>query len=268
MNVHAVEMQNVGVGFRRRRRGAQTEVIACQGVDLTVEESSFVAIVGPSGCGKSTLLRVVAGLLEPTTGSARLYGREIHGPDDDCAMVFQQHNLFPWKSAIANVEFGLKMQGVGSKERRATAERYLELVGLQDFVAAYPHELSGGMQQRIGLARALAVDPKVLLLDEPFGALDAQTRVVLQDELMHLWQGAAKTALFVTHDIEEALYLADRVIVMSSRPGRVIADITVPFGRPRDEEIRSDPRFGELKQEIWHMLKPSHDVRSGDRAGA
>lgn len=261
----ALEFRGVSVVFSHRVGAEQKQVLALSSVSFDVTEGSFVAIVGPSGCGKSTLLRVCDGLIPPTQGEVLLYGEPVRGPGRERAMVFQQHNLFPWRTALGNVEFGLEMLGVPKQERRARAKHYLALVGLEAFADYYPHQLSGGMQQRVGLARALAVEPQVLLMDEPFGALDAQTRSLLQEELARIWSQNRKTVLFVTHDIEEALFLSDRVIVMSSRPGRVVRDITVPFGRPRSEEVRVQPDFAALKEDIWLTLKREQSELVGSR---
>jgi len=222
---------------------------------LAVADLEFVAIVGPSGCGKSTFLRIVDGLIPPDTGTIRLNGALVNGPGHRRGMVFQSFDLFPWRTAISNVEFGLEMQNLPRTERRRRAHHWIELVGLQGFENSYPHQLSGGMQQRVGIARALAIEPEVLLMDEPFGALDVQTRDLLQDELLAIWQRERKTVLFVTHSIEEAIYLADRVLVFTPRPARIERVIDIPFGRPRREDMKSDPAFVELRRDIWQSLK-------------
>jgi len=223
---------------------------------MTVADREFVALLGPSGCGKSTLLRIVGGLTPPETGRVVLDGEDVTGkPGGGRAMVFQTFDLFPWRTALGNVEFGLEAKGVPAAERRQKSLDYLRRVGLKDFLDAYPHQLSGGMQQRVGLARAFAVDPDILLMDEPFGALDVQTRDVMQDELLSVWEADKKTVLFVTHGIEEAIYLADRIVVLSPRPARVLSDVAVPFGRPRQELMKTDPRFIELRREIGEILK-------------
>ena len=229
-------------------------------VDFEVARGEFVCIVGPSGCGKSTLLRIIAGLDTPSTGSLDIADTgEDNAPFN--AMVFQGDSTFPWLTVHENVEYGLRLRGVGFRERDQVVSRMLQTVGLAGFAEAYPYQLSGGMRQRVALARALANDPQVLLMDEPFGALDAQNRVLLQDELLQIWDqtgasGARKTILFVTHSIEEALVLADRVLVMSATPGRVKSEVTVPFARPRHPyELRRDPLFGELSFHIWEMLR-------------
>jgi NitT/TauT family transport system ATP-binding protein len=224
-------------------------------VSLSVADLEFVAIVGPSGCGKSTLLRIVNGLIPPDSGTIRIDGRAVTGPGHGLGMVFQSFDLLPWRTAIGNIEFGMEMMDVPRRECRERAQRWMELVGLTGFEQAYPHELSGGMQQRVGIARALAIEPEVLLMDEPFGALDVQTRDLLQDELLAIWQRERKTVLFVTHSIEEAIYLADRIVLLTPRPARVERVLGVPFGRPRSEDVKSDPTFVELRREIWQSLK-------------
>jgi NitT/TauT family transport system ATP-binding protein len=255
-DVVAVKISDLSIVFSQRIGAAQQTVAALRDINLTVDDGAFVSIVGPSGCGKSTLLRIVGGLVAPSAGNVSLYGSPVLAPRQESAMVFQHHNLFPWRTTLRNVEFGLEMVNLPKVERRERAERYLELVGLTSFADYYPHQLSGGMQQRVGLARALAVEPRVLLMDEPFGALDAQTRFLLQEELARIWAQDRKTVLFITHDIEEALFLADRVLVMSSRPGRFIEDISVPFDRPRTDHTRGLARFAEMKEHIWRTLKP------------
>lgn len=214
--------------------GRTTVVEALKDINLTVQENEFVSIIGPSGCGKSTLLMIVAGLYEMTGGRVLLDGRPVQGPGLDRGVVFQEFALFPWMTVRDNVCFGLEMKGVPPEERRAVADRYLHLVGLAGFETTYPHRLSGGMKQRVAVARALASDPDLLLMDEPFGALDAQTRANLQQMLVDVWSKTRKTVLFVTHSLREALLLSDRIIVMSSRPGRIISEEVVDLPRPRD----------------------------------
>jgi NitT/TauT family transport system ATP-binding protein len=228
-------------------------------ISFSVADLEFVAIVGPSGCGKSTFLRIVNGLIPPDSGTICINGRAVTGPGHGLGMVFQSFDLFPWRTAIGNIEFGMEMMDVPQRECRERAQRWMERVGLTGFEQAYPHELSGGMQQRVGIARALAIEPEVLLMDEPFGALDVQTRDLLQDELLAIWQRERKTVLFVTHSIEEAIYLADRIVLLTPRPARVERVLGVPFGRPRSEDVKSDPTFVELRREIWQSLK--HGVR-------
>jgi NitT/TauT family transport system ATP-binding protein len=236
-----------------RGRGELMPVL--EDVSFAVADLEFVAIVGPSGCGKSTFLRIVNGLIPPDSGTILIDGRAVTGPGHGVGMVFQSFDLFPWRTAIGNVEFGMEMMNVPRRECRERAQRWIELVGLTGFEHAYPHELSGGMQQRVGIARALAIEPQVLLMDEPFGALDVQTRDLLQDELLAIWQRERKTVLFVTHSIEEAIYLADRIVLLTPRPARVERVLDVPFGRPRTEDVKSDPTFVELRREIWQSLK-------------
>jgi NitT/TauT family transport system ATP-binding protein len=228
-------------------------------LSLAVADLEFVAIVGPSGCGKSTFLRIVDGLILPDRGEIRLNGTAVTGPGHGRGMVFQSFDLFPWRTAIENVEVGLEMKNVARAERRDVARKWVERVGLKGFENAYPHQLSGGMQQRVGIARALAIEPEVLLMDEPFGSLDVQTRDLMQDELLAIWQRERKTVLFVTHSIEEAIYLADRVLIFTPRPARIERMLDVPFDRPRREEMKTDPRFVGLRQAIWQSLK--HGVR-------
>jgi len=247
-----IQGRNVNLTFRPPNRGP---VRALNGFDIDVREGEFLSIVGPSGCGKSTFLNVLLGLIKPDSGDLRLHGKPIAGPGTDRAMVFQEFGLLPWRNVQHNVELGLELKGVAAGARRETSERLIEMVGLTGFEDHYPHELSGGMKQRVGLARALATDPDVLLMDEPFAALDAQTRDLMQVELLRIWRAARKTVLFVTHQIDEAIYLSDRVMVMTKRPGRAkkIFDIDLP--RPRDYEMRVTPEFNELKLEIWNSLK-------------
>jgi NitT/TauT family transport system ATP-binding protein len=229
---------------------------AVQGVDLTVRTGEFVAIVGPSGCGKTTFLNAVDGLLPIAGGSLSLDGREITKPGPDRAMVFQQPGLLPWRTVLGNVIFGVEAQRrMGKTESIERAKQQIELVGLSGFEDAYPLELSGGMQQRVNLARALLTDPEMLLLDEPFAALDAQTREMMQLELLKIWSKTKKTALFITHDIKEAIYLADRVIVFTRRPGRVKSVVEISLSRPRDLRIKRDPRFLTYEDEIWESIQ-------------
>jgi NitT/TauT family transport system ATP-binding protein len=241
------------VGKRFEREGRQVRAI--DDFSLSVQEGEFVSIVGPSGCGKSTFLHMVGGFEPITEGSISLDGQPITGAGPDRGMLFQDYALFPWRSVIGNVAWSLEVQGQPKAQRLATAQKYLELVGLSAFRDAYPSELSGGMQQRIALARVLAFEPRMLLMDEPFGALDAQTRQLMQEELTAIWQGQRRTVLFVTHDIDEALYLSDRIVVFTARPGRMKADIAVDLPRPRVPEVRKTARFSQLRNEIWDMLR-------------
>jgi NitT/TauT family transport system ATP-binding protein len=235
-----LEVRNVSKSFRRPDGQLMPVVVA---LSLMVTPLEFVALLGPSGCGKSTLLRMIDGLLPCDTGSIYLDGEDITGvPGKGRGMVFQTFDLFPWRTALGNVEFGLEVQGVPNPKRRERARRYLGLVGLQGFEDSFPHQLSGGMQQRVGIARAFAIQPEVLLMDEPFGALDVQTRDILQDELLHIWE-------------QDQIYLADRIVVFSPRPARIVQEIRVPFSRPRREDMKTDPSFLALRREIWQMLK-------------
>lgn len=229
-------------------------------LDFDVAPGEFLAIVGPSGCGKSTLLNILAGLTQPSEGEARVGGVGIRGPDVDRGMVFQDYALFPWLDAVGNVEFGLRSRGVLRRERRRLAMRYLELVGLADFADKRPRELSGGMKQRVAIARAFAPEPSIILMDEPFGALDALTRRHLQHQLLHIWQRHRRTVVFVTHSIAEAIYLADRIVMMTARPGRIKTVFRVPFEHPRDpagKEFRALERqiYEELDTELVKSLK-------------
>ncbi|WP_369200112.1 ABC transporter ATP-binding protein [Streptomyces sp. PU-14G] len=220
-------------------------------LDLDVDPGECVCVVGPSGCGKSTLLRIAAGLLRPSSGALELRTDAPH----PAAMIFQDYGIYDWKTVLANVRFGLDVQRTPRKEADARAAAWLARLGLADFADAYPAALSGGMRQRVAIARALAVEPEILLMDEPFAALDAQLRTILQDELLALTQATSTTTLFITHSLEEALVLGDRVLVMSARPGRVIAERRTPFPRPRTGDVRSDPRFTALKDELWELLR-------------
>jgi ABC-type nitrate/sulfonate/bicarbonate transport system ATPase subunit len=232
------------------------EVLALEDVSLEVEEGEFLAIVGPSGCGKTSLINIVAGLLPYEEGTVSIDGQRVAGPGTDRAVVFQHASLLPWRTIAGNVRFGMEMQ---KRFDRATIERraehFLKLVGLEGFDKHFPGELSGGMQQRVNLARALASDPVVLLMDEPFAALDAQTREFMQSELLKIWSKARKTVLFITHQINEAVYLADRVAVLSARPGRLKAVFEIPFARPRTLGLKRDPGFIEIEDRIWHLIE-------------
>ena len=234
--------------------GRRGKTVALNGVNLDIKENEFICVVGPSGCGKSTLLNIIAGLLEPTSGAAYLYGKKIEGTGVERGVVFQQYALFPWRTVLKNVMFPLEMKKTPADEAEKIARKYIKSVGLEGFENAYPKELSGGMRQRVAIARAYAADPEVLLLDEPFGALDAQTRVQLQTELLETWEKEKKTCFFITHDVEEAIILAQRVIIMSARPGRIkkIVDIDIPY--PRTQATKTEPRFVELKNEIWNEV--------------
>jgi NitT/TauT family transport system ATP-binding protein len=240
--------------------GDRGDVVALDDVSLAVDANEFVCIVGPSGCGKSTLLRIVAGLETPTAGLVRFEGKEL-GYRVRGGLVVQEHGTFPWLSAVDNVAFGLKLAGVAAQERRARAMAYLERVGLAPFAQHYPHELSVGMRQRLGIGRAMVADAPLLLMDEPFGALDAQTRRHMQGELLGIWAADRRTVVFVTHDIEEAVLLGDRVVVMSGRPGHILADIAIPFARPRDiRHLGTEAR--DIIEDVWRLLDPPSGLAS------
>jgi len=232
------------------------DVLAIDDVSLTVEDGEFMAIVGPSGCGKTSLMNIVAGLLPYDEGSVAIDGNTVKGPGTDRSVVFQHASLLPWRTIAGNVRYGMELQKRFDKATMLErADYFLKLVGLSGFEKHYPSELSGGMQQRVNLARALASDPAVLLMDEPFAALDAQTREFMQAELLKIWSKARKTVLFITHQINEAIYLADRVTVMSARPGRIKGVFPVPFGRPRTLSLKRDPAFLELEDSIWQLIE-------------
>ncbi|MQY17520.1 ABC transporter ATP-binding protein [Nocardia macrotermitis] len=248
-----------GVRKEFQVRGERESFTALEDVSLELTDGEFLVLVGPSGSGKSTLLDLLGGLSKPSSGQLLLDGAPITGPGLDRGIVFQQYALLPWRSARANIEFGLEAKGIRRRERRSIAEHYLELVGLHGFGDRYPHELSGGMKQRVAIARSLAFDPEVLLMDEPFAALDAQTRETLQDELLRIWRSTGKTILFITHGIDEAVYLGQRVAVLTARPGRVKAIVDIDLDRPDDTDpeatdIRSSERFREIRHHIWTLL--------------
>ena len=234
------------------------DVVAFNDLEISVRKQEILCIVGPSGCGKTTLLRAIAGLTQLTSGTIEVQGKIVDGPPEGVATVFQHFGLLPWKTVFENAAFGLKVQRAPAAQIRERVSRYLDVVGLTRFADSYPYQLSGGMQQRVGLARALAIDPSILLMDEPFAALDAQTREILQEELVTLMQrpGERKAMVFNTHSIDEALVMGDRIAVMSARPGRVLEMIDVPFGWPRDvEEVRASPVFADLRRHIWGLLR-------------
>lgn len=239
-------------------------ITACENIDLEVVPGEFLVIVGPSGCGKSTLLRMISGLDSPTAGTIESFGANNSTPSN--SMVFHGRTLFPWLSLRSNVAYGLRMHGVSRRDALEKADSLLDTVGLRQFRNSWPHQVSEGMRQRTSLARALATNPQLLLMDEPFGALDEQTRYLLQEELLQIWEDTGKTVVFVTHSIEEALLLGDRVIVMTARPGQIADDITVPFARPRDlTTIRSHREFGPLFDRIWSRLR--EEVERGGAFG-
>ncbi len=250
----AVTLGEVVVAFRLAHGGVYTAV---NGATLEVANGEFVAIVGPTGCGKSTLLNVTAGLLEPAAGSVNVFGSPLTAINRQAGYLFQADALFPWKTAIENVAIGLETAGTPTSDARARAHSWLTRVGLSAFGDRYPHMLSGGQRKRVGLAQVLIRDPKILLMDEPFGPLDAQTRQIMGNLLLDLWSADRKAVLFVTHDLEEAIALSDRVVIMSAGPAaRIIGDWRVPLARPRDiSEVKLDPTFHELHRDIWHSLK-------------
>ncbi|EHP86695.1 ABC transporter ATP-binding protein [Methanotorris formicicus] len=228
------------------------ELLAVDNVSLSVEENEFISIVGPSGCGKSTLLRIIAGLEKPTSGKVLLDGKEVREPSAERGMVFQQYTLMPWRTVLKNVTFGLEIKKIPKEEQIKVARKFIKMVGLEGFEDAYPHQLSGGMQQRVAIARTLANDPEIVLMDEPFGALDTQTRAILQNELLKIWQKEKKTVLFVTHSVDEAVYLSDKVVVMTARPGKIKKIVPIELKRPRD---RTGIEFLEYKRKIVNELK-------------
>jgi NitT/TauT family transport system ATP-binding protein len=250
-----IEFIDVGMSYRRRGGG---ETVALQQTSLTIAPGEFICIVGPSGCGKTTLLHCLDGLQAPTSGRILIDGREITGPGRDRAMVFQSASLMPWRTVVRNVTYGLELHGVSLSEAIPRAQAMIELVGLTGFEDRHPGELSGGMQQRVNLARALVIDPEVILLDEPFAALDAQTRELMQTELLRVWDATKKTAVFITHQISEAVYLADRVVVMSARPGHVKAIVPVPIARPRPASARRDPQMYEIEAKVAGLIEGVH----------
>ncbi len=246
-----VEMIDIGMQFKVKG----TAVDAVSSVSINVKPGEFVSLIGPSGCGKSTLLNIAAGFVKPSAGDALLDGVRIERPGADRGVVFQQYSLFPWMTVRKNVEFGLKIQGVSASERETKARTLLGLAGLLHFENHYPEQLSGGMKQRVGIVRALSVSPQVLLMDEPFGALDSQTRVVMQEILTNMWQRLRISVLFITHDIDEAIFLSDRIYVMTARPGRIKSEIVVPLPRPRTAAMTSTPEFTDLVHTIKGLIR-------------
>jgi NitT/TauT family transport system ATP-binding protein len=258
MTQACIEIRNIHKEFAGKqskgKRKAVQPFVALEDFTLSVNTGEFVSIVGPSGCGKSTLLDLLAGLDLPTGGAVYLDGDKVTKPDQRIGIVLQGYALFPWRTVKKNIEFGLEIKEVDKKERHRIAQYYIELVGLKGFEDHYPHELSGGMKQRVAIARALAYDPEVLLMDEPFAAVDAQTRETLQEELLRIWSETGKTIIFITHSIDEAIFLSDRVAVMSANPGTLQREIEVDIPRPRSND-RATPRFGALRHEIWELLQ-------------
>lgn len=250
-----LELIDVRVEYRGR---AGHETLALDRTSLTIADGEFICIVGPSGCGKTTLLHCLDGLHTPTGGQIILDGKPVHRPGPDRAMVFQSASLMPWRTVMQNVTYGLEMQNIPKAQRLERGQKMIDLVGLSGFENRHPGELSGGMQQRVNLARALVIDPEVILLDEPFAALDAQTRDLMQTELLRVWDATKKTAIFITHQINEAVYLADRVVVMSARPGRVKEIVKVDLPRPRPASAKRDPRLFELESYISELIDSGH----------
>jgi NitT/TauT family transport system ATP-binding protein len=250
--VAKLQVQNLSKYFLTRD-GEPRKVL--DKISLEIEENEFVCIVGASGCGKTTFIRSIGGLIPAEEGDVRIDGKRVEGPGGDRGFVFQHDSLLPWRTVLDNVIFGLEVRGMPPSQSHPLGMSLLKLVGLNSFENHYPSELSGGMRQRVNLARALAIDPDVLLMDEPFAALDAQTREIMQRELLKIWAEKRKTVLFITHQIDEAVYLADRVLVFSSRPGRVAADIRIPFARPRELSLKRTPEFLKIVDDIWSLIE-------------
>ena len=247
---YEIEISGVTQEFAKK----DGKFLALDTVNLNVEQNEFICVVGPSGCGKTTLLNIIAGLCKPTTGTVKVRGELVTGPGKGKGVVFQQYALYPWLTVEKNVEFGMRMKGVPKAERAEIAKKYIDLVGLSKFAKAYPKELSGGIQQRVAIARAYATEPEVLLMDEPFGALDAQTRAQLQENLLKTWEQERKTCFFITHDVEEAVLLATKIIIMSAGPGHIteIVPVTLPY--PRTQQTKLTSEFNELKNQIWNKV--------------
>lgn len=265
MTATEIALSARGVRLEYMDRATRVSMLAIERMDLDIHEGEFVAIVGPSGCGKTTFLKIVDGLL-PVTDGEIVVGSGGHGRDH--AMVFQDSSLFPWYSVLDNVAYGLVCQGVGKREAQDRARPYIDMVGLSGFQSKFPYQLSGGMQQRANLARALTVDPELLLMDEPFASLDAQTRELMQAELLRICAAAGKTVLFITHQIDEAIFLADRVIVMSARPGRILADIDIELSRPRELSVKRTAPFTAYEDQVWKLIASQLPALGPQRAAA
>jgi NitT/TauT family transport system ATP-binding protein len=250
-----LQVEGIHKSFYKTSHRRVLEVPALANVSFQVERGTFTSIIGPSGCGKSTLLRIIDGLIHPDRGCVLVDGAEVREPGLDRAVVFQYFGLYPWRTVLGNVQFGLELQSVRKSERTERALDNIRLVGLAGFEDHYPHELSGGMRQRVGFARALTTDPDIILMDEPFSAVDEQTRELLQHELLELWAKTGKTIIFVTHSIDEAVYMSDRVIVMGARPGRIVETIDIDLPRPRDDGTRALEEFGRIRTDAWQILK-------------
>jgi NitT/TauT family transport system ATP-binding protein len=251
-----LEVRRLSKIFFEQNDPRKPGLVALYDISLAIRKNEFVSLLGPSGCGKTTLIRIIAGLLAADRGDVLVNQQCVTVPGRDRCMVFQQFGLLPWRTVMSNVEFGLEIEGMARDERRAVADKYLELVGLKGFENYYPHQISGGMQQRVGIARALSKKPEILLMDEPFGAVDAQTREQLQEELLKIWAQTETTVVFVTHSIDEAVYLSDRVVVMQARPGRIKEEVAIDLPRPRWEgDIKADPRFAQLRARLRDSLR-------------
>jgi NitT/TauT family transport system ATP-binding protein len=251
-----LEVRQLSKVFFEQNDPRNPGLVALYNISLAIRKNEFVSLLGPSGCGKTTLIRIIAGLLPADRGEVLVNRKAVTEPGRDRCMVFQQFGLLPWRTVLNNVEFGLEIEGISKDERSRIAKQYLELVGLKGFEDYYPHQISGGMQQRVGIARALSKKPDILLMDEPFGAVDAQTREQLQEELLKIWARTEATVVFVTHSIDEALYLSDRVVVMQARPGRIKEEVTVDLPRPRWEgDVKADPRFARLRAHLRESLR-------------
>ena len=251
-----LEVRRLSKIFFEQNDPRKPGLVALYDISLAIRKNEFVSLLGPSGCGKTTLIRIIAGLLAADRGDVLVNQQCVTVPGRDRCMVFQQFGLLPWRTVLSNVEFGLEIEGVAREERRAVAEKYIELVGLKGFESYFPHQISGGMQQRVGIARALSKKPEILLMDEPFGAVDAQTREQLQEELLKIWAQTETTVVFVTHSIDEAVYLSDRVVVMQARPGRITEEVAIDLPRPRWEgDIKADPRFAQLRARLRDSLR-------------
>ena len=246
-------------------RGRKQQISALQDFNLDIREGEFFTLLGPSGCGKSTFLNVLAGLARKTGGSISIDGQPASGINREQGVVFQGYALFPWRTVLQNIEVGLEIRKIPKRERRETAEQFLHLVGLAGFGQRYPHELSGGMRQRVAIARSLAYSPSLLLMDEPFAALDAQTREILQSELLRIWEQHKTTIVFITHSLDEAIYLSDRIAVMTHRPGRIKSVLDIALPRPRPAEIRHAPAFVQLREQAWDVLRDEVAFASGHR---
>lgn len=253
-DVATIELEDVSKTYDANKRDGGVEAV--RNVSMHVESGEFVSIVGPTGCGKSTLMEIVAGLTDSTAGKATIAGEPVTGPRRDVGVVFQKDSTFPWRTVLENVEFGLQMHGVTFDERRERSRDVIELVGLSGFTDTYPNELSGGMRQRVAIARTLVMNPTVMLMDEPFGALDEQTRIMLGDELLSIAAETEQTTLFITHSINEAIHLSDRVVVMSARPGQIKEIVEVDIPRPRNTDVFGSERFNDLSEQVWELLKP------------